>query len=434
MRKHVLSLLFLFAGVTLAIGQIDTVTAPFVAPGNGYDWGMGDWQVGSEVIVQAEYQTTNADSAVVVWLDLDAGWATVTASTTVVDGGTSGKPVDGVINDTVMLPLDFPLRADFPDHIILLQVRAYYSDGTDAWSNGSFSPVAAYTDSLAVNIAGYADSTQLGDVNLGDTLMISGWYGIEDITSVQIDLMHLNSGWATVKDYTMEVFNPANEVGVKDGHFKADFIIPEDFNTVLDLAEGDFFVVRVFAKYGDGTNVFFFSWLNVVDLNVSGVSLSLDTLSLDVGASHLLEAAIAPETAEDKSVTWSSSDESVALVEQNGLVNGLTAGTATIYVITTDGGFMDSCFVNVGGVGVEMHGLEGVSTYPNPAQDVLNIEGLNAGTYKVSVYSVTGAMLKRMEMEGTRMNRLPVGDLSPGIYLLDISGDEGRLVQKFSKR
>ena len=46
-----------------------------------------------------------------------------------------------------------------------------------------------------------------------------------------------------------------------------------------------------------------------------------------------------PDDATDKSVSFGSSDEAVATVDNEGLVTAVAAGTATITVTTTDGGF-----------------------------------------------------------------------------------------------
>ncbi len=60
-----------------------------------------------------------------------------------------------------------------------------------------------------------------------------------------------------------------------------------------------------------------------------------------------LEAIVYPETANDKSVKWSSSNTKVAIVDQNGKVTGVGAGTATITAKTNVGGLTASCIINV---------------------------------------------------------------------------------------
>ena len=76
------------------------------------------------------------------------------------------------------------------------------------------------------------------------------------------------------------------------------------------------------------------------------VSLSKESLEIKRGdTSEELVATVLPEATSDKSVTWSSEDESVATVE-NGVVTGVGAGTANI-VATTKNGKTASCAVTV---------------------------------------------------------------------------------------
>lgn len=77
---------------------------------------------------------------------------------------------------------------------------------------------------------------------------------------------------------------------------------------------------------------------------VTSVTVSPATLSLTEGESGTLTATIAPENATDKTVTWSSSDNAVATVE-NGEVTAVGHGTAVI--TATAGGVSGSCTVTV---------------------------------------------------------------------------------------
>ena len=85
----------------------------------------------------------------------------------------------------------------------------------------------------------------------------------------------------------------------------------------------------------------------------TGVTLSPDSQTLILGDSNTdndtltLEASVFPENAEDKTVSYSSSDETVATVDGNGVVTAISRGTATITVKTTDGGYTDTCDITV---------------------------------------------------------------------------------------
>ncbi|OMC78876.1 hypothetical protein BK125_08455 [Paenibacillus odorifer] len=86
---------------------------------------------------------------------------------------------------------------------------------------------------------------------------------------------------------------------------------------------------------------------NTGDVIVTGVTLDKPTLSLTEGeAGDTLSAVIAPANATNKTVNWSSSDETIATVV-NGVVTPVGVGTAIITVTTTDGSFTASSVVNV---------------------------------------------------------------------------------------
>ncbi len=79
---------------------------------------------------------------------------------------------------------------------------------------------------------------------------------------------------------------------------------------------------------------------------VTGVSLKPNTLSLKVGEAETLSAVVIPANADNKTVSWSTSDPSVATVA-NGLVTAVKEGSATITVTTADGGKTATCAVTV---------------------------------------------------------------------------------------
>ena len=80
---------------------------------------------------------------------------------------------------------------------------------------------------------------------------------------------------------------------------------------------------------------------------VTGVSLNKESLTLGECDSDTLIANVHPENATDKSVTWSSSNSSVATVDNNGKVTAVSEGSAKITVKTNDGGYEDYCDVIV---------------------------------------------------------------------------------------
>ena len=82
-------------------------------------------------------------------------------------------------------------------------------------------------------------------------------------------------------------------------------------------------------------------------VEVTGVSLNKNTATVRVNKTTQLIATITPENATNKAVTWSSSDETVATVDQTGTVTAVKSGNAVISVKTVDSGYIATCNVTV---------------------------------------------------------------------------------------
>ena len=89
---------------------------------------------------------------------------------------------------------------------------------------------------------------------------------------------------------------------------------------------------------------------------VTGVKLNTETLELFTGNTATLTATVEPENATNKNVTWSTSNASVATVE-NGVVTAVGQSSATITVTTEDGGKTATCVVTVTAATVPVTGV-----------------------------------------------------------------------------
>lgn len=80
---------------------------------------------------------------------------------------------------------------------------------------------------------------------------------------------------------------------------------------------------------------------------VTGVSVAPTSVTLGVGATQQLTPTITPSNATNKNVTYSSSANSIATVNTNGIITAVAAGSATITVTTEDGNKTATCAVTV---------------------------------------------------------------------------------------
>ena len=94
-------------------------------------------------------------------------------------------------------------------------------------------------------------------------------------------------------------------------------------------------------------------------IEVTSVSLNKTSLTLEIGESETLTATVSPSNATDKSVTWTSSAQSVATVA-NGKITAIGSGTATI-TATTSNGKTAICTVTVNAAVPEITQVEGAT-------------------------------------------------------------------------
>lgn len=86
--------------------------------------------------------------------------------------------------------------------------------------------------------------------------------------------------------------------------------------------------------------------VNVTSKSVVGISCS-ESVRVMVGGSACIKATIKPDDATNKTIIWTSSDPSVATVDNEGNVRGVALGETVVTAKTEDGGFEAKCNVRV---------------------------------------------------------------------------------------
>ena len=186
--------------------------------------------------------------------------------------------------------------------------------------------------------------------------------------------------------------------------------------------------------------------------NVAVTSVGLDktSLSLTAGSSSALTATVYPTNATNQNVTWSSSNTSVATVN-NGTVTAVAAGTATITVTTADGSKTASCSVTVtnpaSGDTYEpndtLSGAYAVSVgcslnsyiYSSSDVDYYKFTVTSSGThtisltnlpadYDIALYDSQGSNIDYSENSGTTSESM-TDTLSAGTYYIEVTGYNG---------
>lgn len=142
-----------------------------------------------------------------------------------------------------------------------------------------------------------------------------------------------------------------------------------DYGTINSICNSSIFQILTFEAtgltsgthsvemYGGTTNTFNLDAIDIdsngyiVDPSVvlsTGIALNKTVDSLTVGQTDTLTATVTPDNATNKTVTWKSSNPSIASVDSNGVITGIAAGSTVITATTTDGSNLSvSCTVNV---------------------------------------------------------------------------------------
>ena len=121
------------------------------------------------------------------------------------------------------------------------------------------------------------------------------------------------------------------------------------------------------------------------------ISLSAESLELEVGKKELLGVSFAPANATNQKVAWRSSNDAVVSVNSDGVITAVAAGTAAVTVSQGDLG--QTCKITVKGQSTEYkidYNLNGGSVSGNPANYTTDILPITLKNPVRSGYTFTG--------------------------------------------
>ena len=160
--------------------------------------------------------------------------------------------------------------------------------------------------------------------------------------------------------------------------------------------------------------------VTVNPVKAKGISLDCTEAELIVGEKQQLVATITPSNTTDKSITWSSSNEAVAMVNETGFVTAVGAGSCTIKAATNDGSNLDAtCHIEV----------------PSDVLYMNDVVGVPSGTMLVPVYldntsAITGLQFELQLPEGVTVAEGSNGNLQA--TMSDRTTDQAIISSKLS--
>mgnify|MGYP000528584222 FL=1 len=156
-----------------------------------------------------------------------------------------------------------------------------------------------------------------------------------------------------------------------------------NMNTSEGTQPGDVFVAATIPSGGGGDEP------EIPVIHVTSISLNKSSLRLQAGANATLVASISPVNADNKQVTWSSSDTGIATVE-DGVVTGAKPGVVKITAQSVDGGYTTVCEVTVTETvtpEIDFEGTGAVISFPKVEE---------ATSYEVRVYRYENGNYKKI--------------------------------------
>ena len=156
-----------------------------------------------------------------------------------------------------------------------------------------------------------------------------------------------------------------------------------NMNTSEGTQPGDVFVAATIPSGGGGDEP------EIPVIHVTSISLNKSSLRLQAGANATLVASISPVNADNKQVTWSSSDTGIATVE-DGVVTGVKPGVVKITAQSVDGGYTAVCEVTVTETvtpEIDFEGTGAVISFPKVEE---------ATSYEVRVYRYENGSYKKI--------------------------------------
>ncbi len=316
-------------------------------------------QAGKSKTLTAKVSPSTATYTTVSWSSSNTKVATVTAKGVVkaVAGGSAvitAKSLDGNATATCKINVTQPatgVKVTSPStfvrigKIVALKATVTPSTATNqkvTWSSDNTKRATVTADGVVKGISqGYATIT---------AKTVSGGYTasykilvVKSVTGIKLDKISITMNVGKSTTITPTIL-PADATvkTVKWSSDNNDVATVDSTGKVTAKAQGH---ATITAKTSDGS---FTAKSSVLVIKpVTSVTLNKTSAYLNLGASMTLVPKIAPADATIQSVTWTSSNPSIATVSSTGLVKGLKKGTVTITCKTNNAGKVATCKISV---------------------------------------------------------------------------------------
>ncbi|MBR3815352.1 MAG: Ig-like domain-containing protein [Clostridia bacterium] len=295
------------------------------------------WATNNDLVVRVSQSgelTAVGEGTAIVTVKTEDGGFIATCSVTVY----SKVPVTGLTLDTSSLSLDVGEYYTF-------LATVYPSNASDkgiTWRTDNSSVVAvAQTGLIKAKAAGTAIITATtDDGNFTQKCKVTV---TQPVTGIRLNTASVTIARGNQKSLIANVL-PTNATNREVIWDSSDETVARVSSTgVVTAVSAGNCTITATTVDGDFTAICDFT----VYIPVTGITMGADEIKIPRGETRLLTATVYPADASNRTVTWHSSNTSVATVNEVGQVTGRTRGTAIIYATTNDGAFIGECVVQV---------------------------------------------------------------------------------------
>lgn len=161
--------------------------------------------------------------------------------------------------------------------------------------------------------------------------------------------------------------------------------------------------------------------------NIQSLTLEEDKVSTEPGKQLQLVATFSPEIVDNQTVSWYSSDPTVATVE-NGVISALHEGKSTVTAVSACGVYSDICEVTVSSDPTSIEEVNsGNRIYPTVTKDFLYVDLQQAQT--IYIINLAGQICAKIPCQ-VGQNIISMQVYPAGIYFVRMDNEVVKVVKQ----
>jgi Secretion system C-terminal sorting domain len=317
--------------------------------------------------------------------------------------------------------------------------------------SGALAVACSFFATAQTTLTSFEESESLGytsGTDIGEYSDLWNTYNTVSEATVDAGVIYVSDSWAS--DGTQSLFFPAQNIGTEDGSninyattaaldysdFAAPFAISFDAMTNEVSNSGSNFYAMLYSYDSDTEESYtiasmYFNYEGDIYFGDLEAGEYVGGGTFEGGASNKVKFRIN----DDSTITYLVGNEEVHTysIDPSQL-------TDVYYLVfgADDWGTdwsIDNIQIIEGTAGIKDNTLTGISVYPNPSSDLVNIASTdNALIDQIRVTDLHGRVVKTVAAAGVSAVQVNIADLSPGVYLLSLTSNNGSYTQKIVKR